>query len=1069
MPISRKNHFCTDSFVRPFLLRGLVISITIALLLSLVVIVPTGTRAASIIEVDDDATPSWYDGEHVRTINEGIINATAGDKILVHPGTYAEAVVVNKRVDIASTGGAPVTIVTSGASRAIYVTASDSNITGFTITGGASTGISVDLHRVAIRDCIITGVQRGLEIKGQYATVEGCSVTGYQTNGIYVQYGQHFSLLNCTFQNTLLVENIFGASISSGSNIMVSNCSFLDNKVGGIQASMADYLTLEGNQVHGNGEGVVLSACEQTKLRNNSITGNTRDLDVIGTSVSEFRLDADASNLVTNGPVRYYVGQPGVAVDADAGYLGLVECDGVSVSDMSFSKNSQGVQIAYSDDVSLTNVSVASCQYGIYFQQCARLRMEGCHVNGSEDHAVRGYFGDTTFFGNCTLVNSGMDNFDDGVYLSDVPNATFYQCNISENAGYGIYLGGGHNATVLDCTFRNDVGGVGIYITHAADSIIRNNTVSGCSMGISVHIDSHRTLVENNLVLYNRGFDKIGIGVTDGAKDVIVRNNVVTGHDYGIWIREISGCHVIGNVVDQCVRYGAWVRSSSDIWIADNTFETTSPTYQGVSLEADVSGSTVVNNMIIAAKCAKDVGTGNIWNSTLMAGTNIVGGPNLGGNYYSTYSGADANTDGIGDTPFAIEGGVSTDYLPLFLVSAPTAPRSLTATPSNAQVMLQWLAPMDDGGSLIAGYKVYRGDSADSLTYLDDLGVTLSYMDMAVTNGHTYFYAVSATNAIGESPPSNVVSATPSLPVTIPTVTITSPANNSYNHGTAWLNWTGSDAGTGIAYYEVQLDSQNWINKSTSLTHTFTSLSAGQHTLKVRAWNHDHRSRTAWVTVSTDLTPPSALFFTPTGQTESLDALISVTMSETMATFVATVNGASTTVSWSGMVSTLTTATPLQYGTNYQVRVNGTDLTGWPMTELVYGFRTMDAPAVITCTGKVLETSGDPVVGATVTAGDQTTTTDDEGAFEIALPAGTYTVTATLGERSKSVQFTVSEGNSDIGIISLPAETPPDELTDWWWIVVVIVVIVILFFLFFIFWKRRKKDEEEEEKKKQGS
>jgi len=244
-------------------------------------------------------------------------------------------------------------------------------------------------------------------------------------------------------------------------------------------------------------------------------------------------------------------------------------------------------------------------------------------------------------------------------------------------------------------------------------------------------------------------------------------------------------------------------------------------------------------------------------------------------------------------------------------------------------------------------------------------------------------------------------------------------------------------------------------------------LSAGQHQLKVRAWNNDHRSRTVWVTVTTDLTPPSALTFTPTGQQESLDTLITVTMSETMATFVATVNGASTTVSWSGMVSTLTTATPLQYSTNYQVRVNGTDLSGWPMTELVFGFRTMDAPVEITCTGKVLETNGDPVVGATVTAGDQSATTDDEGAFEIALPAGTYTFTATLGDRSKSVQFTVSEETSDIGIISLPAETPPDELADWWWIVIVIVVIVILFFLFF-FWKRRKKDEEEEEKKKQG-
>ena len=161
-------------------------SIALALLVSMLVVVPGSARAASIIEVDDNAVSSWYDATHVRTINEAINNATSGDGILVHPGTYSESVMVNKRVSIYSKDGAAATTVTSGAARAIYVTASDSNITGFTITGGASTGISVDLHRVAIRECVITGVQRGLEIKGQYATVVGCAVTGYQTNGIYV-------------------------------------------------------------------------------------------------------------------------------------------------------------------------------------------------------------------------------------------------------------------------------------------------------------------------------------------------------------------------------------------------------------------------------------------------------------------------------------------------------------------------------------------------------------------------------------------------------------------------------------------------------------------------------------------------------------------------------------------------------------------------------------------------------------------------------------------------------------------------------------------------------------------
>jgi len=1070
MSFNGRNPFRSHHAGRTISSKALVTLIALSMLLSLLAIVPGETRAATTIEVDDDADVVWYGPTHVHTITEAIANATAGDSIRVHPGTYSESVVVNKKVDIASTDGAAVTTVTSAAARVFYVTASNSNITGFTVTGGASIGISVDLHYVRIQSCVINGVQRGMEIKGQRAIVDGCTVTGYQTYGLYGEYPQYLQVRNSTFQNTLLVDNYYGIYLSSAPGIHISNCTSLDNRNGGILASGTENLFLEGNQVHGNDEGVVLAGCEGSKLRNNSITGNTKDLDVSGTSQTELSLDADESNMVTNGPVRYYVGQPGVSVHSDAGYLGLVDCDGVSVSDMSFSKNGQGVQVAYSDDVTLTNVSVDACQYGIYFQQCARLRLEGCSVNGSEDHAVRGYFGDRPFFGNCTLVNSGTAGFDDGVYLSDMPNATFYRCNISDNAGYGIYLATGHNATILDSTFRNDIGGVGVYITQAADSIIRNNTVTGCSMGIYVQLASHRSVVEQNILLYNLGFDKIGIGVTDDANNIVIRNNTVTGHNYGIWIRGVSGCQVIGNVVDQCGRYGAWIRSSSEVWIADNIFETTSLTYYGVSLEADVSDSTVINNKIVAAKCAKDIGMGNTWNATKTAGTNIVGGPNLGGNYYSTYNGVDANLDGIGDTPFAIEGGISTDYLPLFLVSAPSAPRSLTANPGNAQVTLQWVAPADDGGNPLTKYTVYRGAAAGSLSMLVELGVTLSYLDTAVTNGQTYFYAVSASNVIGEGERSNVAQATPSIPVTTPSVTITAPGNHTVNHGSVQLSWTGSDSGSGIAYYEVQLDSQAWINKSTATTHTFSSLNEAMHQLKVRAWNNAGRSRTAWVEVETDLTPPAALTFTPMGQSEPLDVLITVTMSEVMDTFVATVNGGTTTIAWNGLVATLTPTTPLQHATNYQVRVNGTDPSGWPMSELVYGFRTAEVPSELTVTGKVTEESGDPVVGATVTADGHSDTTDANGEFELQLLPGTYTITVTLGERTKSVQFTVDAESTNAGTITLPAPPVEDDgEMDWLWIVIVIVVVVVfLLFFFLFFWKRRKKDDEEEEKKKQA-
>ena len=53
-------------------------------------------------------------------------------------------------------------------------------------------------------------------------------------------------------------------------------------------------------------------------------------------------------------------------------------------------------------------------------------------------------------------------------------------------------------------------------------------------------------------------------------------------------------------------------------------------------------------------------------NTTKILGTNIIGGPYLGGNFYASYAGVDSDGDGIGDTPFNDSGNMAVpDYLPL--------------------------------------------------------------------------------------------------------------------------------------------------------------------------------------------------------------------------------------------------------------------------------------------------------------------------------------------------------------------------------------------------------------------
>ncbi|MBU4298706.1 fibronectin type III domain-containing protein [Patescibacteria group bacterium] len=99
--------------------------------------------------------------------------------------------------------------------------------------------------------------------------------------------------------------------------------------------------------------------------------------------------------------------------------------------------------------------------------------------------------------------------------------------------------------------------------------------------------------------------------------------------------------------------------------------------------------------------------------------------------------------------------------------AAPSQVTNLSATPGNSQVSLSWSAPTDNGRA-ITDYKVYRSISSGSEIYLTNVGsAATSFTDTALTGG-TYYYKVSAINAIGEGVKSAEVSATPPLPLTYP-------------------------------------------------------------------------------------------------------------------------------------------------------------------------------------------------------------------------------------------------------------------------------------------------------------
>jgi fibronectin type 3 domain-containing protein len=132
-------------------------------------------------------------------------------------------------------------------------------------------------------------------------------------------------------------------------------------------------------------------------------------------------------------------------------------------------------------------------------------------------------------------------------------------------------------------------------------------------------------------------------------------------------------------------------------------------------------------------------------------------------------------------------------------ISVPNAP-TLSWWFAGASIVSLFWDSNGDGNSSITGYRVYRSNASDGVYSLIASPVFWYYNDTDVINGHTYWYKVSAVNAIGESANSSAISAMPLSVPDAPTGLIAVPGDTQVS-----LSWStpADDGGQPIDYYVI--------------------------------------------------------------------------------------------------------------------------------------------------------------------------------------------------------------------------------------------------------------------------
>lgn len=323
--------------------------------------------------------------------------------------------------------------------------------------------------------------------------------------------------------------------------------------------------------------------------------------------------------------------------------------------------------------------------------------------------------------GNTISNNTITDNMYRGIRMQYNSFDNIIENNtILRNGKYGIslyyYL---NNNTIIDNTINENGGneGCGVWVSYFCDgtNIINNTIQYNTNKGIDIRDGSTNTNITGNDVSYNDG---LGFGDSntihiDGLSaapcdSVIIKDNIVCNNpnigNAAIYIWECSNNQIVNNtvtghdgpngVVSLCV-------SDNNIISDNNVSFNTGLIYGGITLYS-CDNNTVTRNMLInntdsnihilyngnntiydnyidgdVSMFIFDADVFNSWNVTSRPGPNIIGGPFIGGNYYTDYNIIDLNGDGFGGAPYIIPNKVGLDghdWLPLTEVAGEPDP-----------------------------------------------------------------------------------------------------------------------------------------------------------------------------------------------------------------------------------------------------------------------------------------------------------------------------------------------------------------------------------------------------------
>jgi parallel beta-helix repeat protein len=195
---------------------------------------------------------------------------------------------------------------------------------------------------------------------------------------------------------------------------------------------------------------------------------------------------------------------------------------------------------------------------------------------------------------------------------------------------------------------------------------------------------------------------------------------IYSNADDGIMLQGAYYCDIVNNIirsnVDDAI-YPCWVQSHN------NSIHGNNCTGNNNSIYISQAKDNIIYNNYFGDIATTYLDGGNIWNVTKVLGTNIIGGPYIGGNYWSSYTGYELDGDGLGDTdiPYNCSGNITIggDYHPLTKNTIPVTIAIKFAGNLGDSGGPYFIPPTESGTHAADGYYANSSYQIENWTYIN--------------------------------------------------------------------------------------------------------------------------------------------------------------------------------------------------------------------------------------------------------------------------------------------------------------------------------------------------------------